>query len=190
MTTAKNTAVFVIISAIMLTLASGASPPPPPAPESPAPEPSSDLDCFPYLLNVSDCLSYVEKGSNLTDPEKGCCPELSRLVGTQPICLCQLLGNSSASLGIDIDVQKALKLPQVCSVSTPPTSYCAVAGYPVVSPSGPSPTKAPGVNPTAAAAEAETPEVGNKNGGSRSNINGLLPHFLAMFFAVFVFGLF
>ncbi|MBA0757719.1 hypothetical protein Gotri_020787, partial [Gossypium trilobum] len=34
-------------------------------------------DCFTNLLNLSDCLTFVEAGSNLTKPVKACCPELA-----------------------------------------------------------------------------------------------------------------
>ncbi|KAF1872148.1 hypothetical protein Lal_00033802 [Lupinus albus] len=91
------------------------------APES-ATAPSPDGDgvggCFPALVNMSNCLTYVEDGSNLTKPEKGCCPELAGLVDSNPICLCELLGKPDF-VGIKINFNKALKLPSLCDVSTP-----------------------------------------------------------------------
>ncbi|KAI3996482.1 hypothetical protein MKX01_001320 [Papaver californicum] len=102
--------------------------------------PGSD-DCFSKVINMSDCLTYVETGSNLTTPAKGCCPAFAGLVESSPICLCQLLGNSS-SLGIQLDVNKSLNLPKVCKVETPPVSLCA-SGVPVSSPGSMSPGKAP-----------------------------------------------
>lgn len=94
-----------------------------PMAEGPTSFPPSD-DCLNKLLNMSDCLSYVTEGSNLTAPEKPCCPELAGLVDSSPICLCQLLGKSD-TYGIKIDMARALKLPSVCSVSTPPVSLCS-----------------------------------------------------------------
>lgn len=94
-----------------------------PGPSMPgAPGPS--MDCFSVLLNMSDCLSFVEIGSNLTKPDPPCCPELAGLVESNPVCLCQLLGDPDKS-GISVDIPKALKLPSVCGVSTPPVSVCA-----------------------------------------------------------------
>ena len=90
--------------------------------QTPAPAPSTD--CFTALTNVSDCLTYVEDGSKLAKPDKGCCPELAGLVESNPICLCQLLGNPNAS-PVKLDYNKALKLPSVCGVSTPPVSTCS-----------------------------------------------------------------
>ncbi|XP_073066283.1 non-specific lipid transfer protein GPI-anchored 11-like [Primulina eburnea] len=99
-----------------------------PEPFSTAPPPGPD--CFVYLVKLSDCLTFVETGSNLTTPEKGCCSELADLVATQPICLCQLLGNP-ATVGIPVDIKKALTLPSVCKVSTPPVSLCSAIGVPI-----------------------------------------------------------
>ncbi|KAB2606355.1 non-specific lipid transfer protein GPI-anchored 2-like [Pyrus ussuriensis x Pyrus communis] len=93
-----------------------------------APAPAT-TDCYTTLLGLSDCLTYVEEGSNLTKPDKPCCPELAGLVKDNPICLCYLLSNTSNSLGIQIDMNRALKLPTVCKVDTPPASTCADAFY-------------------------------------------------------------
>ncbi|KAH7838784.1 hypothetical protein Vadar_031161 [Vaccinium darrowii] len=118
------------------------------------------LDCLSSLANLSDCLSYVQEGSNLTTPDKACCPELAGLVESQPICLCQLLGSNTS--GFQIDFQKALKLPSVCSVQTPPASLCSVAGYPI---GVPMPSEAPST-PGGLSPEAGSP----KNGAPRSGI--------------------
>ncbi|KAJ4834865.1 hypothetical protein Tsubulata_012971 [Turnera subulata] len=100
-----------------------------------SPGPSAANDCFTPLLNMSDCLTYVEEGSNLTSPDKNCCPELAGLLDGNPICLCQLLGgNVTQQYGLSIDFSKALKLPSVCKLSTPPVSLCSAVGYPVAAP--------------------------------------------------------
>ncbi|KAI4382189.1 hypothetical protein MLD38_008184 [Melastoma candidum] len=110
--------------------------------QSPAPSPSSD--CFDTLVNMSDCLTYVETGSNLTVPDKACCPELAGMVENTPVCLCQLLGNTS-SLGIDIDLQRALRLPSACDVVTPSATLCSAVGVPIPGPASPEilPTSSP-----------------------------------------------
>ncbi|XP_038707494.1 non-specific lipid transfer protein GPI-anchored 12 isoform X3 [Tripterygium wilfordii] len=101
-----------------------------PAPEAPfamgPPAVSPSPDCFSTLMNLSDCLTYVENGSNLMVPDKPCCPELAGLVDSNPICLCTLLGKSK-TFGVKIDVNRALKLPSICKVETPPPSLCAEA---------------------------------------------------------------
>ena len=91
-----------------------------------APAPSSLAGCSDILLNLSGCLTYVEEGSNLTKPEKDCCPALAGLVDSHPVCLCVLLEpNATQSYGISIDSKKALKLPSVCGVQTPPATACS-----------------------------------------------------------------
>ncbi|CAK9184632.1 unnamed protein product [Ilex paraguariensis] len=118
----------------------------------PVAAPGPSLDCFSYLANLSGCLTFVEAGSNLTMPEKGCCPELAGLVENKPICLCQLLGNSD-SYGIQIEVAKALKLPDLCGVSTPPVSLCTAAGIPVAfPPTSEGPATTSGMSPEGLAA--------------------------------------
>ncbi|KAK9279413.1 hypothetical protein L1049_013092 [Liquidambar formosana] len=100
-------------------------------------------DCMTYIYNMTDCLSYVESGSNLTEPDKPCCGELAALVDNNPICLCQLL-SSADSLGLQIDVSKSLKLPSVCGVSTPSVSLCSAVGYPVAAPTSNDESVSPG----------------------------------------------
>ncbi|KAF2322301.1 hypothetical protein GH714_010735 [Hevea brasiliensis] len=137
-----------------------------------APGPSSANDCMTPLLNMSDCLSYVAESSNATVPDKNCCPELAGLIEGSPVCLCQLLSNTSLteSYGIKIDINRALKLPSVCRISTPPVSTCADLGYPVPGPiSGPSPSISPGLDSSPSAGE---------NGSGASNIAGSAQAFI------------
>ncbi|KAL6569519.1 hypothetical protein OROMI_014033 [Orobanche minor] len=164
---------ILMIAAMLAAAASAQSPSPGPGmalpPAAPGPfynggAPAPTLDCFTYLLNLSDCLTFVEDGSNLTKPDPGCCPELSNLVDTQPICLCQLLGDPS-QVGISVDVNRALKLPSLCSVSTPPVSLCAAIGIPV---SALSPSEAP--SPSPGGDEAAAPPSPGGDSGSPSNL--------------------
>ncbi|KAJ0084968.1 hypothetical protein Patl1_30132 [Pistacia atlantica] len=132
-------------------------------PMGPSMGPSASNDCINKLLNMSDCLSYVTAGSNVTVPDKPCCPELAGLVESNPICLCDLLGQSS-SFGLNIDLNRALKLPSVCKVATPPVSLCSAVGVPV-----PSPSEAP----VPGNGGAGSPSSGNTNSGaSTSSIEG------------------
>ncbi|KAJ7964851.1 Non-specific lipid-transfer protein-like protein [Quillaja saponaria] len=137
-------------------------------------------DCFSVLVNVSDCLTYVEDGSKLAKPDKGCCPELAGLVDSNPICLCQLLGNPDIS-GVKIDFNKALKLPSVCGVSTPPVSTCS--GIPVppasegpLSPSGQPSELGPAASPSGSAAATPSP----RNGASSIRTLSALPLVLGL----------
>ncbi|XP_057431837.1 non-specific lipid transfer protein GPI-anchored 12-like [Lotus japonicus] len=146
------------------------------APESASAPSPAGVDCFTALTNVSDCLTFVEAGSNLTKPDKGCCPEFAGLIESNPICLCQLLGKPDF-VGIKINLNKAIKLPSVCGVDTPPVSTCSVIGVPVSLPpsseglapggSATSPSNAPSSGgPSPSSDEAAVGTSGNKNGAS------------------------
>ncbi|KAK4772472.1 hypothetical protein SAY86_014247 [Trapa natans] len=112
-----------------------------PSPEysfGPAPPPGSD--CLTILFNVSDCLNFVSPESNLTKPDEPCCPELAGLIESSPYCLCKLLGDPE-SIGIDVDFNRALKLPSVCAIQTPPVSLCSFLGIPVAAPMASEPSE-------------------------------------------------
>ncbi|XP_037419499.1 non-specific lipid transfer protein GPI-anchored 2-like isoform X1 [Triticum dicoccoides] len=101
--------------------------PPSAPPKAAAPGPAAGLSaaCLNSLLNMTDCLPYVQAGSKARAPEKPCCPELAGMVGSNPVCLCELLSGAADSLGIAVDYARALALPGVCRVATPPLSTCA-----------------------------------------------------------------
>ncbi|KAK2640964.1 hypothetical protein Ddye_022727 [Dipteronia dyeriana] len=122
---------------------------------------STSDDCLMKVLNMSDCLSYVTEGSNVTVPEKPCCPELAGLVESNPICLCELLGKNN-NYGIKIDMSRALKLPSLCGVSTPPLQLCSVVGVPVGGP-----TISPGAETPGGL--AANPSTGNNIGNGASS---------------------
>ncbi|GMI94611.1 hypothetical protein HRI_003130400 [Hibiscus trionum] len=158
---AKQTVAIIVATLFALTLFNGATG------QAAAPEPAAvDLgpsaeaptpDCFTNLLNLSDCLTFVEAGSNVTKPDKACCPELAGLVESSPQCLCKLLDKkATAEFGINIDTKRALDLPSVCNVSTPPVSLCSVInGAPTMSPGG---------------APAGSPSNGNSNGVPKGSV--------------------
>ncbi|CAN0858147.1 Non-specific lipid transfer protein GPI-anchored 2 [Linum grandiflorum] len=133
----QSTIVMVTAIAIVMLSVGGSAQmmSPGAAPESSSAPSPGGVDCFTQLLNLSDCLTYVESGSKLTKPDKPCCPELAGLVESNPICLCQLLTVNASSYGFDIDKNRAFGLPSVCSVSTPPVNLCSVInGSPVGAP--------------------------------------------------------
>lgn len=119
--------VIVIICLVSIQNGKGQSPTPAlaPAPMMMGGSPTGSApgdDCMNLLLNMSDCLSYGQKGSNLTKPDKNCCPELASLLDTNPICLCELLGKTK---DFDLDLNRALKLPSLCKLDTPDISLCS-----------------------------------------------------------------
>ncbi|XP_009609282.1 non-specific lipid transfer protein GPI-anchored 12-like [Nicotiana tomentosiformis] len=136
--------IFLIISLFVILIPSTDAQKSPPAPAAPAPSPG--VNCFSVLVNMSDCLTFVEKDSNLTKPDKGCCPEIAGLLDSNPICFCQMLGRASsgAKIGLNIDIDKALKLPSVCGLEIPPATTCSDLGVPIGAPiasdDGPAPS--------------------------------------------------
>ncbi|CAI0397333.1 unnamed protein product [Linum tenue] len=135
--------------------------------------PAPAVDCMTQLFNLSDCLSYVTTGSNLTKPDKPCCPELAGLVDSNPICLCSLLTLNASDYGFDIDRKRALGLPSACSVATPPVSLCPGIGG---SPTG-APSPSQGGGGAAVDAPAGGPVMGpspssSENGGTGTGPSG------------------
>ncbi|XP_017972069.1 PREDICTED: non-specific lipid-transfer protein-like protein At5g64080 isoform X2 [Theobroma cacao] len=92
-----------------------------------APSPSSSsVDCSSLILNMADCLSFVSSGSEVSKPEGSCCSGLKTVLKTDAECLCEAF-KSSASLGVTLNVTKAMTLPAVCKVSAPSATNCASA---------------------------------------------------------------
>ncbi|XP_061354590.1 non-specific lipid transfer protein GPI-anchored 12-like [Gastrolobium bilobum] len=168
-TTTTNTScrVVAIVSLVLVLACYGVSAQSTPAPETATAPSPAGIDCLTVLANMSDCLTFVEDGSNLTKPDKGCCPEFAGLVGSNPICLCHLLAKPD-SIGIKIDINKALKLPSVCRVTTPPVSTCSVIGVPVSLP----PTSEGSISPSLA---PEGPASSPSNGVAAPSPGGTSP---------------
>nr|GMD17643.1 non-specific lipid transfer protein GPI-anchored 2-like [Ipomoea batatas] len=155
--------------------------------------PSSPDDCLTNLLNMSDCLNYVQAGSNLTKPDKGCCPELAGLVESHPECLCQLLANPEKIIGVPIELNKALKLPSVCKIDAPSATLCSTIGIPV---GAPTPSSEGKTQSPAGLADASSPPVGSPEGFSSSptpkgdnNNNAAAPTFATFDYCHFLVGM-
>ncbi|CAL1352272.1 unnamed protein product [Linum trigynum] len=85
--------------------------------------------CTNTLVSLSPCLDYIT--GNSTTPTRSCCTQLGNVAGSQPECLCQVIGGGGGnSLGININQTQALALPAACKVQTPPASSCNNAGAP------------------------------------------------------------
>ncbi|XP_022731587.1 non-specific lipid transfer protein GPI-anchored 2-like [Durio zibethinus] len=172
---AKHTITIVVATIFVLTFCSCmAAQAPAPGPAAVAFGPSAEAptpDCVSNLYNLSDCLTYVQAGSNLTKPDKPCCPELAGLVESAPQCLCYLLDkNATASYGFNIDMNRALNLPAVCHVSTPPVSLCSVISGAL---GGPTPSEAPMSAGLAPQGFAASPPSGNSDGALTIAVSGL-----------------
>ncbi|XP_057815428.2 non-specific lipid transfer protein GPI-anchored 5-like [Cryptomeria japonica] len=125
--------------------------------------------CTSALLSLSPCLNYI-MGSQTT-PSQGCCDALASIVKNNAPCLCQLLtGNNS--LGIPINQTRALALPGLCKVTTPPVSRCQDSGAPTSSPSPTAsvlPPTSPSANgPGAPKAQASPSSIPTQNNSASS----------------------
>ncbi|KAG6651990.1 hypothetical protein I3843_06G145200 [Carya illinoinensis] len=99
--------------------------------------PAPSVDCSSLILNMADCLPFVTAGSNTTKPEGNCCAGLKTVIKADADCLCEAFKNS-ASLGVVLNVTKAMSLPAACNVSDSAISNCALspAAAPVAAPPG------------------------------------------------------
>ncbi|KAI4383721.1 hypothetical protein MLD38_009526 [Melastoma candidum] len=169
---APATTATVLLLLLVVGASAAAAPAPAPSTSTTTPvasAPAPALDCTSYFTNLTDCLPYVVQGSNLTKPDKACCPELAGLVDSNPVCLCSLLQQASS---FGVDVNRAMKLPAACSVSTPPISLCPELGYPIGVPTASEgPAGAPSTVPVAtspagstAPSIAQAPSAKEKNG--------------------------
>ncbi|KAF3668973.1 hypothetical protein T459_23270 [Capsicum annuum] len=78
--------------------------------------------CTTALVSLSPCLNYVS--GNTTTPSSSCCSQLSRVVASEPQCLCPVLNGGGSSFGVSINQTLAVVLPSACNVQTPPVSRC------------------------------------------------------------------
>lgn len=93
-------------------------------PHGPSPAPAPAAECAVALQNLSRCSTYVEAGSNLSRPQKGCCRALAAVAGDDPACLCGLI-DDYRGFGVRVDTTRALMLPSACRAPPPPASLCA-----------------------------------------------------------------
>ncbi|KAI3760561.1 hypothetical protein L1987_50957 [Smallanthus sonchifolius] len=119
-----------------------------PMPMAPAPA----TDCTTALFSLADCLGFVQDGSNLTVPDKACCPELAGLLKNNPICLCGLITHAD---DYSVNVTKALTLPSACKLQTPPLDACPAT--PGSAPTPGSASEAPGSASEAPGAASDAP---------------------------------
>ncbi|MBA0828957.1 hypothetical protein Goarm_013582 [Gossypium armourianum] len=130
-----------------------------------APSPSSPVDCSSLILNMADCLSFVSSGSKTSKPGGTCCSGLKTVLKAGPQCLCEAF-KSSASLGVTLNVTKAMTLPAACKVSAPSATRCAcmapsaIAGAPAAF-SGGANEAAPAPSPGSSGSQVVSASMGS-----------------------------
>ncbi|MCL7024238.1 hypothetical protein MKW94_012354 [Papaver nudicaule] len=119
--------------------------------------PAPAVDCSTIIFSMADCLTFVTSGSKVTKPEGACCPGLKTVLKTDAQCICEAFKNSG-SLGIVLDIKKAMTLPAACGVSAPSIDKCGLAL--TLSPGGApaqSPTRSIALPPTSSGTTSLAP---------------------------------
>ncbi|XP_020092297.1 non-specific lipid-transfer protein-like protein At2g13820 [Ananas comosus] len=71
------------------------------------------LDCSDALGDLSPCLDYCTDDADY--PSIDCCEQLPTVCRAQPVCFCAVVGGTSSDLlGIPIDTDRAVNLPDAC----------------------------------------------------------------------------
>lgn len=150
-----------------------------------SPAPTAGPTCDDAINSLVACYSFVTGGEPL--PSEECCAGFATVRTAQPVCLCQLVGNSGGGGDTGINVTLALELPNVCNVTAVDATTCAGAtspalppvvpgpsqnsepgaGTPASPPSGPSAPQSPGRE--APASNSSTSVPGNSSSGSPAN---------------------
>ncbi|XP_055811827.1 non-specific lipid transfer protein GPI-anchored 5-like [Solanum dulcamara] len=121
--------------------------------------------CTTALVSLSPCLNYVT--GNTTTPSSSCCSQLSRVVSSQPRCLCSVLNGGGSSFGISINQTLAVTLPSACNVQTPPVSRCnGGANGPAASPADSPPADSTKESPDIPSGTGSKATGGGTSGGS------------------------
>ncbi|RZC85151.1 hypothetical protein C5167_007764 [Papaver somniferum] len=95
--------------------------------------PAPAVDCSTIIFSMADCLTFVTSGSKVTKPEGACCSGLKTVLKADAQCICEAFKNSG-SLGVVLDIKKAMTLPAACGVSAPSIDKCGLALSPAGAP--------------------------------------------------------
>lgn len=97
---------FVFMMAISVVAVAQAAPP--------------SEDCNSVLMDMFDCLSFVENGSTVPRPSTSCCNGFKKVLRNSPQCICEAFYNQNGSgLPIPIDMKKVMALPAACKATGP-----------------------------------------------------------------------
>lgn len=88
-----------------------------------SPAPTAGPTCDDAINSLVACYSFVTGGEPL--PSEECCAGFATVRTAQPVCLCQLVGNSGGGGDTGINVTLALELPNVCNVTAVDATTCA-----------------------------------------------------------------
>ncbi|KAL8216730.1 hypothetical protein R6Q57_023567 [Mikania cordata] len=93
--------------------------------------------------NLLPCAQYI---NSTTTPPNSCCGPIRQAVANDLPCLCSLYQNPSFLAGIGVNVDQALRLPQLCGIPADVTACKTTAQAPGGSTTQPPPGSTPGGN--------------------------------------------
>lgn len=74
------------------------------------------------IITMSSCLDYIN--GKASTPSSACRSQLATVAGSQPQCLCEVLGGGSNSFSVSLNQTQAVAIPNACHVQTPSASRC------------------------------------------------------------------
>ncbi|KAJ3669914.1 hypothetical protein LUZ60_010238 [Juncus effusus] len=86
------------------------------------PNASASFNCMSSMLSMMPCVSF--SAGDALSPSSSCCSAFAKVLKDQPICLCEVLSGGASSLGINVNITKALEVPGLCKIDAPPASDC------------------------------------------------------------------
>ncbi|XP_040950227.1 non-specific lipid transfer protein GPI-anchored 11 isoform X1 [Gossypium hirsutum] len=105
-----------------------------------SPSLSPSVSCSTIIYDMIDCVLFLSGDSTEDKPTTACCSGFKIVLETNVKCFCEAL-KSSAELGADVNLTKAVMLPSACEVSASPMNKCNLALV-----ANPSPSESPVAN--------------------------------------------
>ncbi|KAG8493942.1 hypothetical protein CXB51_011274 [Gossypium anomalum] len=108
---------------------------------------SPSVSCSTIIYDMIDCVLFLSADSTKDKPTTACCSGFKIVLETNVKCFCEAL-KSSAELGADVNLTKAVMLPSACEVSASPMIKCNLVSSPpsVALVANPSPNESPVAN--------------------------------------------
>ncbi|KAM5575818.1 non-specific lipid transfer protein GPI-anchored 11-like [Rosa sericea] len=136
---------------------------------APSTSPSSS-DCSKVIYKMSDCIPFLSDGIKTTTPVGSCCSGFETVVKTGPDCGCEFF-ESTANLGIHLNMTKAMTLSSACGINNaPPLTNCDAKSP--KSGSTPPPKSHPKINivpaPSVVTAPVQSPVLPSPSSGAYS----------------------
>ncbi|KAK4791745.1 hypothetical protein SAY86_032158 [Trapa natans] len=136
---------------------------------APAPGPAAGASCEDVIYDMMDCVTYISEGSSSKLPSTSCCSGVKSVMDFSGKCICVAI-ESSAQLGIQLNMTRVEELPSLCKLKPYPLGECGCeCSYLPFQPPSPSSSPSPKVpdtpKPMAPAPSLEPPAEAPKSSG-------------------------